>query len=113
MKDDLAIEIKPQAQRASKNTPDLPDLQGLTRTQARDQVIAQFLQGAMTQGQLLKILRIQVLGVKQQQFAGLVKVSRKTVSDVENDKGNYSVDTINQIFRPFGLRLALTVMKNK
>ncbi|OBX77048.1 transcriptional regulator [Moraxella atlantae] len=91
-------------QRAS-DTP--PDLQGLSRTQARDQVIEQFMQGDLTQGELLKKLRIEVLGIKQEEFAKLVKVSRKTISDVENDNGNYSINTINQIFRPFGLVLKL------
>ncbi|WP_395147516.1 helix-turn-helix domain-containing protein [Moraxella atlantae] len=91
-------------QRAS-DTP--PDLQGLSRTQARDQVIEQFMQGDLTQGELLKKLRIEVLGIKQEEFAKLIKVSRKTISDVENDNGNYSINTINQIFRPFGLVLKL------
>ena len=80
-----------------------PDLQGLSRTQARDQVM----EGELTQGELLKKLRIDILGVKQDAFATLVKVSRKTISEVENDNGNYSVNTINQIFRPFGLVLKL------
>ena len=91
-------------QRASDNPP---DLQGLSRTQARDQVIEQFMEGELSQGKLLKKLRIEVLGIKQDAFATLVKVSRKTISDVENDNGNYSVNTINQIFRPFGLVLKL------
>ena len=84
-----------------------PDLQGLSRTQARDQVIEQFMEGELSQGKLLKKLRIEVLGIKQDEFAKLVKVSRKTISDIENDHGNYSVNTINQIFRPFGLVLKL------
>lgn len=100
----MSINNLPNRQRASDNPP---DLQGLSRTQARDQVIEQFMQGQLTQGELLKKLRIEVLGVKQDDFAKLVKVSRKTISDVENDNGNYSVNTINQIFRPFGLVLKL------
>ena len=84
-----------------------PDLQGLSRTQARDQVIEQFMEGELSQGKLLKKLRIEVLGIKQDEFAKLVKVSRKTISDIENDHGNYSVNTINQIFRPFALGLKL------
>lgn len=83
------------------------DAYGLSRTQARDQVIEQFMEGELSQGKLLKKLRIEVLGIKQDAFATLVKVSRKTISDVENDNGNYSVNTINQIFRPFGLALKL------
>lgn len=84
-----------------------PDLQGLSRTQARDQVIEQFMEGELSQGKLLKKLRIEVLGIKQDEFAKLVKISRKTISDIENDHGNYSVNTTNQIFRPFALGLKL------
>lgn len=94
-------------QRASDNPP---NLQGQTRTQARDQMVKQFLNGEFSQGDLLKKLRLEVLGVKQDEFAKLVKVSRKTISDVENNHGNYSVKTINQIFRPFRLALKLSYM---
>ncbi len=87
-----------------------PDLAGLTRTQARDKVINSLLDCTLSQGAALKILRVQVLGIKQEQFAQLVNVSRKTLSDIENDKGNYSVDTLNQIFRPFGLKVGLVRM---
>ena len=68
-----------------------PDLQGLSRTQARDQVIEQFMEGELSQGKLLKKLRIEVLGIKQDAFATLVKVSRKTISDVENEPFSESV----------------------
>lgn len=87
------------------NSPPLVD--GTVRTQARDKIINKLFAGDITQGEALKTLRVQVLGVKQDQFAQLVRVSRKTLSDIENDKGNYSVETLNQIFRPFGLKVGL------
>ncbi len=34
----------------------------------------------------------------------------ETLSDVENNKDNYSVATLNQIFRPFRLRLGLVYL---
>ena len=40
-------------------------------------------------------------------IARLVDVSRKTLSDVENDKGNYSAEIINKIYKPFGLETGL------
>ncbi len=95
---------KSPRQRASKNPPMLGHL---SRTQAKDKIVKGIFAGELTQGAALKRLRVQVLGVKQEQFARLVKVSRKTLSDIENDKGNYSVDTLNQVFRPFGLRVGL------
>ena len=55
----------------------------------------------------MKALRVNVLGLKQDTFAKLVSVSRKTLSEVENDKGNYTPDIINKIFKPFGLKVGL------
>lgn len=101
---DEAALIKNHRQRASKN---VQMLDRLTRTQAKDKIVECIFAGELTQGEALKRLRVQVLGVKQEQFAQLVKVSRKTLSDIENDKGNYSVDTLNQVFRPFGLQVGL------
>ncbi|WP_264480623.1 helix-turn-helix transcriptional regulator [Psychrobacter sp. I-STPA6b] len=105
--DDLDNLIDGSRQRASDGMPTI-DIQA--RTQAIDKVIERLHAGEITQGEALKVLRIQVLGVKQDRFAKLVKVSRKTLSDVENDKGNYSVDTLNQIFRPFRLKLGLVYL---
>ncbi len=101
---DEAVLTKSHRQRTSKNTPMLDHL---TRTQAKDKIVECIFTGELTQGEALKKLRVQVLGIKQEQFAQLAKVSRKTLSDIENDKGNYSVDTLNQVFRPFGLQVGL------
>ena len=61
----------------------------------------------MTEGQVLRKLRKEVLGMSQEEYAALVKVSRRTLSDIENDTGSQSIDTINSVFKPFGLRLGL------
>lgn len=70
-------------------------------------IIKQLLMGELTQGSALKMLRIEVLNLKQDAYAKLVSVSRKTLSDVENDKGNYTSDIINKLFKPFGLQVGL------
>ncbi|HHH3454948.1 TPA: helix-turn-helix transcriptional regulator, partial [Klebsiella variicola subsp. variicola] len=62
---------------------------------------------AISQGEALKKLRVEVLGLRQDEYARLVDVSRKTLSDVENDKGNYSAEIINKIYKPFGLETGL------
>ena len=56
---------------------------------------------------LVKLLRTYVLNIKQTEFADLVKVSRKTISELENDKGNYTPEIINKSFKPFGLKIGL------
>jgi DNA-binding XRE family transcriptional regulator len=107
-KDEMILINKHQKQRASKNA--LP-LDNQVRKAFKNKVVEQLQEGKLTQGEALKILRVQVLNVRQEQFAKLVKVSRKTVSDIENDNGNYSVDLLNQVFRPFGLQLGLVEIK--
>ncbi|MGS2872429.1 helix-turn-helix transcriptional regulator [Enterobacter huaxiensis] len=79
-----------------------PDRQSVLHAAIRD-----ILLGKITQGELLKRLRVDVLGLKQDEYAKLVSVSRKTLSDIENDKGNYSAEVINKIYKPFGLQTGL------
>ncbi|MEG5692412.1 helix-turn-helix transcriptional regulator [Enterobacter quasihormaechei] len=87
--------------------------QGLTRISTLDRqavlhaAIRDILLGKISQGEALKRLRVEVLGLKQDEYAKLVSVSRKTLSDVENNRGNYSADVINKIFKPFGLQTGL------
>jgi DNA-binding XRE family transcriptional regulator len=63
--------------------------------------------GELTQGQALKSLRINILGLKQDLFARLVDVSRKTLSDIENDRGSYNTEILNKVFKPFGLKVGM------
>lgn len=70
-------------------------------------IIHDIMLGAISQGEALKKLRVELLGLRQDEYARLVDVSRKTLSDVENDKGNYSAEIINKIYKPFGLETGL------
>ncbi|HCH02750.1 MAG TPA: hypothetical protein DEV85_12785 [Vibrio sp.] len=63
--------------------------------------------GELTQGQALKELRSSVLGVKQDTFAKMVGVSRKTISEIENDRGVFKTDILDTAFKPFGLKVGL------
>ncbi len=92
------------AQRVSKNTT---SVSATERTKAANQIIKQLLFAELTQGQALKKLRINVLGLKQDVYAKLVDVSRKTLSDIENDRGNYNTEILNKVFKPFGLKVGL------
>lgn len=59
----------------------------------------------ITMGTAIKLLRVTILKMNQEQFAKLVGVSRKTISEIENDRGNLSVETISAIIKPFKLSL--------
>lgn len=77
------------------------------RQELRKKVILALLVGELSQGQALRILRAEILGIKQADYAHAIGISRKTLSDIENDKGNYSVDILNSIFKPLGLEMGL------
>ncbi|WP_333497745.1 helix-turn-helix transcriptional regulator [Kluyvera sp. CHPC 1.2972] len=77
------------------------------RKTVMNNLIRQLLLGEISQGIALKQFRIHIMGLKQDAYAELVSVSRKTLSDIENDKGNYSVEVINRIYKPLGLQIGL------
>lgn len=70
-------------------------------------IIARLIYGELSPGLALKALRIEVLGLMQTDYARRVGVSRKTLSEIENDKGNYTTVMINSVFKPFGLKVGL------
>lgn len=63
--------------------------------------------GEISEGDLLRLLRRDVLGLTQNDYARLVGISRRTLSDMEGDKGNVSLAVMNRAFRPLGLKVCL------
>lgn len=74
---------------------------------AIEKITQQLMLGDISQGVALRELRVKVLGVRQENFANQVGVSRKTLSEIENNKGNYTSEIINRVFKPFGLQVGL------
>ncbi|HGN2348913.1 TPA: helix-turn-helix transcriptional regulator [Proteus mirabilis] len=79
----------------------------IDRKKTIEKIMLSLLLEEISQGKALKILRLNILGLKQDAYAKLVNISRKTLSDIENDKGNYSIDIVNKAFKPFGLKIGL------
>ncbi|WP_019616837.1 helix-turn-helix transcriptional regulator [Psychromonas ossibalaenae] len=101
-------------QRSSTNTA-IKDAK--LRKAVINSVITKLLFSDITQGDALIQLRIQVLGFNQEKYAKLVNVSRKKLSDIENNRSNPSVEVLNKVFKPFGLNVGLipispTVLQN-
>ena len=91
-------------QRASKNLQPMSKEDQLI---AINQIIKRLLLDEMTQGEALRELRVDVLGLRQDAYTKLSGVSRKTLSEIENDKGNYTAEIINKVFKPFDIKLGL------
>lgn len=81
------------------------------QTQDRQQVLIdlylQYLLNEMTLGQLLAYLRKNILGMSQEQYANLVGVSRRTLTDIEQDKGKLTQSVLDKVFNPLGLKAGL------
>ncbi|MBF8221521.1 helix-turn-helix domain-containing protein [Halomonas sp. 328] len=76
-------------------------------------LLGRFYAGELSEGQLLRALRRDVLGLSQDRYATLVGISRRTLSDLEGDKGNATLEVINRAFRPLGLEVGLLPRKRR
>jgi DNA-binding XRE family transcriptional regulator len=91
-------------QRASKSLTPMTKEEQLI---AINLIIKRLLMDEITQGAALRELRVGVLGLRQDAYTELTGVSRKTLSEIENDKGNYTAEIINKVFKPFDLKVGL------
>lgn len=71
------------------------------------EVVRQLLAEEINEGDALRILRRDVLGHSQEAYAKLVGISRRTLSDLERNRANMTLDTMNRVYRPLGLRVGL------
>ncbi|MGM0632615.1 MAG: helix-turn-helix domain-containing protein [Pseudomonadota bacterium] len=67
--------------------------------------------GELTEGQLLRRVRKEVLGLNQSQYAELAGISRRTLSDIERDAGQQTVSVLNRVYRPLGLKMGLVLRR--
>lgn len=72
-----------------------------------DELQAQLLAGSISIGSAVKRLRTEITGLRQQQFAGMCKISLRTLRQLEQDEGNPTLQTLNGVFRPFGMRVGI------
>lgn len=52
-----------------------------------------------------------MLGLNQTRYATLVGISRRTLSDLEGDKSNVTLEVKNRVYRPLGLEVSLMPRK--
>lgn len=71
------------------------------------ELLSQFFGEQISAGELLRRLRKDMLNMTQDEFSTLVKISRRTLSDIETDKGSQTLSVLGKVFRPFGLKIGL------
>jgi len=78
------------------------------RRELIDDIVMQHVTGIETLGTTIRRLRLEVTGLDQETFAVMCNMSTKALYQIEKDKGNPTLSTIEAILRKFGLRLGLT-----
>jgi DNA-binding XRE family transcriptional regulator len=79
------------------------------RRELIDDIVTQHGIGTETLGTSIRRLRLEVTGLDQETFAAMCNMSTKALYQIEKDKGNPTISTIDAILRKFGLRLGLTM----
>lgn len=69
---------------------------------------AALIKGEISEGDLLKKLRSDYLGLSQEAYAKLVGISRRSLHEVESNRRELTVTTLNKVFSPLGFRVGLT-----
>ncbi|MET3454786.1 helix-turn-helix domain-containing protein [Pseudomonas kilonensis] len=81
---------------------------GERRREIIDDIVMQHVTGIETLGTAIRRLRLEVTGLDQETFAAMCNMSTKALYQIEKDKGNPTINTLEAILRKFGLRLGLT-----
>jgi transcriptional regulator with XRE-family HTH domain len=71
----------------------------------------QLADGTMTLGEAIRRLRTQVTGLNQANFAMMCKLSMRTVRLLEQDVANPTVETLNSVFKLFGMQVGIVPLR--
>ncbi|MFB9868531.1 helix-turn-helix transcriptional regulator [Vreelandella sulfidaeris] len=83
------------------------ELSSIEREALLMELLTELMREEVSSGQVLRQLRRDVLGMSQTQYADLVGISRRSLSDLEADKASPTLALLNQVFRPLGLQTGL------
>lgn len=72
-----------------------------------DDIKARSMEGNESLGTSIRRIRLEITGLDQASFAKMCKMTVKTLSSLENDKGNPTINTLNSILKPFGMAMTL------
>ncbi len=58
-------------------------------------------------GEVLRVLRAAHLRIDRDRFARMVRLSPRAIAELESGRANPTLQTLDQVLRPFGLRIGL------
>lgn len=69
--------------------------------------------GALTLGQATRRMR-KIIGITQVEYATRVlKIFPRVLMDLENDRGNPTLETLEKVAKPFGLKVSFVKQKTE
>ena len=68
--------------------------------------------GKETLGTSIRRLRLEVTGLDQEIFAAMCKISTRALYQLESDRGNPTLNTLNGILRLFGMKMTLGSLRS-
>lgn len=63
--------------------------------------------GSLGLGAGVRKLRVEVAKMQQTQFAKMCRISVRTLIQIEQGEGNPTLNSLNAVFRPFGLQMGV------
>lgn len=82
-------------------------MDGAERKQLIDEIIELQSVGEITLGMAVCRLRLEITGYDQETFAQMCGMSTRALYQLETDKGNPTLSTVDSILRKFGLRMGI------
>ncbi len=81
-------------------------LSGEQRKEILAQLESDLVNNVITMGELVKQIRTQLYGMTQTQYAKFIKVSDKTLRDIEKGNTDPKVSVLNKVLAPGGFQLS-------
>lgn len=67
----------------------------------------QYLLNEMTLGQMIIYLRKNILEMSQQEYADYVGISRRTLTNIEQDNDKLTQSVLNKVLKPLGMKVGI------
>jgi len=80
---------------------------GEERKRLIEEIMQLHAEGDISLGMAIRRLRLEVTGFDQETFARMCSMSTRALYQLETDKGNPTLSTVDSILRKFGLRMGL------
>jgi transcriptional regulator with XRE-family HTH domain len=91
----------------------MTNLTPMDRQQLIEDIQLKSAAGEESLGTSIRRLRLEITGLDQDSFAKMCKLTTKTLSTLENGRGNPTINTLNGILKPFGLAMTLGSLRHK